>query len=76
MAEKVLDGLRQNQEVQTYCPTTGIRVLEYGSKQFSIPGLYVTWWHCLVCSGWHILTTGINQEKEGKTDLIYQASSL
>jgi formate dehydrogenase maturation protein FdhE len=55
---------KQDQEVQTYCPTTGVRVLEYGSKQFTISGLCVTWWHCSACTGWHIVTTKAHQEKE------------
>lgn len=64
MAETVMDESKQNQEILPYCPLTGVRVLEYGSTQFSFSGLQVTWWHCPACSDWHLLTVKISQEKE------------
>lgn len=77
MGEKVIDETRQNQEIQSYCPLTGVRVLEYGSRQFSISGLSVTWWHCSACNGWHILTTRLNQAKDSaRVEPAFQASSL
>lgn len=63
---------KQNQEIQTYCPITGVRVLEYGSKQFSISGLYITWWHCPACTGWHVVSTKLNQENENARILLAQ----
>ncbi len=65
MNEKLMGGSKQNPGISNYCPLTGGRVLEYGSIQFSFSGLYVTWWHCPACNGWHLLTTKVNQEPEG-----------
>lgn len=64
MFEKVKEEPNQNPNIQTYCPLTGVRIWEYAVKQFSISGLLVTWWHCPACSGWHILTTTLNQEQD------------
>jgi hypothetical protein len=73
----LIDKSNQNQESQPYCPLTGVRVLEYGSKQISLSGLLVTWWPCPACNGWHILTTKMNQEEESsKLEPIYQPISL
>ena len=63
MLEKVNEESKQNFDIQTYCPLTGVRILESCTKQFSISGLMVTWWHCPACSGWHILTSRLNQEQ-------------
>jgi lipopolysaccharide biosynthesis regulator YciM len=78
MGEKaIIDEKKQNQEIQTYCPLTGVRVLEYGSKQFTISGMSVTWWHCPTCNGWHILTTRLSQAKDSAIkDPAFQASIL
>lgn len=77
MAETLMDESKKNQEISPYCPLTGVRVLEYGSKQFSLSGLQVTWWHCPACSGWHLLTTKIDQEKEvSHIDPVYQLSPV
>ena len=67
MTEKAMDGLKQNLEASTYCPLTGVQVLEYGSKQFSISDLHITWWNCPACGGWHILTTKMKREKDNVT---------
>jgi hypothetical protein len=75
MGNKPMDE-KQNGELQTYCPLTGVWVLEFGSKQFSISGLSVTWWHCPACNGWHILTTRVNQASDGAGGPAFQASSL
>ena len=64
MDQTNVNKLNQDQESSTYCPLTGVRVLEYGSKQFSISGVTVTWWHCVACNGWHLLTSKMNPEKE------------
>jgi hypothetical protein len=77
MAEEATDKTKQNLEIQPYCPLTGVWVLEYSSKQFSISGLSVTWWHCPACKGWHILTTKTSQEKEfPRAEPFYQPSSV
>lgn len=74
MGEKAIDETRQNQEIVSYCPLTGVRVLELGSTQFSISGVSVTWWHCPACNGWHVLTTKLSQVKEtARKDLTFQA---
>ncbi len=77
MAETLMDESKQDQEISPYCPLTGVRVLEYGSTQFSLSGLQVVWWHCPACSGWHLLTTKMSQEKEiSHVDSVYQPSPV
>lgn len=77
MSNKTMEEARQNEQLQTYCPLTGVRVLESGSKQFSVSGVSVTWWHCPACNGWHVLTTKLTQVKDGSgMEPSYQASAF
>ncbi|MCK6624807.1 MAG: hypothetical protein L6R45_06485 [Anaerolineae bacterium] len=72
-----LEASKQSQEIQAYCPVTGVRVLEYGSKQFSISGFYVTWWHCPACNGWHVVSTKLNSDKENaRIELLHPVASI
>ncbi len=68
---------RQNATGSTHCPLSGVQVLEYASKKFTIAEWQVTWWNCPSCGGWHLLTTKNNQEKESlPVDPSYQPTPL